>query len=161
MTPSFLERVCETLGKHRVRYSIVGGFAVALHGAVRGTADVDAVIAHTAEQFERCEKALREIGLSPRLPVGAREVFEFREEYISRRNLVAWSFINPANPLEVVDIIITHDLARMKSETMRIRGKRMEVLSIRDLIAMKRASGRDQDLEDVKALEEILREAEK
>lgn len=161
MTPSFLERVCETLGKHRVRYSIVGGFAVALHGAVRGTADVDAVIAHTSEQFERCEKALREIGLSPRLPVGAREVFEFREEYISRRNLVAWSFINPANPLEVVDIIITHDLARMKSETMRIRGKRMEVLSIRDLIAMKRASGRDQDLEDVKALEEILREAEK
>jgi hypothetical protein len=94
------------------------------------------------------------------LPVVAREVFEFREEYISRRNLVAWSFTNPANPLEVVDIIITHDLARMKSETMRIRGKRVEVLSIRDLIAMKRASGRDQDLEDVKALEEILREAE-
>ena len=44
---------------------------------------------------------------------------------------------------------------------MRILGKKVEVLSIPDLIAMKRASGRDQDREDVKALEGLLREGAK
>lgn len=157
MAAGFLEKVCDALAKHKVQYSIVGGFAVALHGAVRGTTDVDAVIAHTADQFERCERAMRSIGLAPRLPVKAREVFEFRKEYVTNRNMVAWSFINPANPLEVVDIVITHDLRRMKSVTLRILGKKVEVLSIPDLIGMKRASGRDQDREDVKALEGLLR----
>jgi hypothetical protein len=36
---------------------------------------------------------------------------------------------------------------------MNYKGQALEVVSIRDLIASKRASGRDVDLEDVRALE--------
>ncbi len=157
----FFERVTGALAKHKVRYSIVGGLAVSLHGAVRGTTDVDAVIEHTKDQFERCEAALKSIGLIPRLPVTAAEVFSFRREYIEHRNLIAWSFINPSNPLEIVNVIITHDLKGMRSEKIKIGGRKLEVLSIRDLIAMKRDSGRAQDLEDVKALESLLEEGER
>ncbi len=150
---SLLERLTDAFAARKVRYSIVGGYAVALHGAIRGTIDIDAVIEHAEEQFERCEQALRDMGFVPRLPVTAKEVFQFRREYIERRNLIAWSFYNPGHPLEVVDIIITHDLSHMRSISMRHFGKRIRVLSREDLIRMKRDSGRPQDLEDIKALE--------
>ena len=35
-----LERVCTALNRASVRYAVVGGHAVALHGAVRGTVDI-------------------------------------------------------------------------------------------------------------------------
>lgn len=153
---SLLIRVTKALEDHRVPYALVGGYAVALHGAVRGTVDVDCVIEHTEACFQACEVALRSIGLVSRLPVSAREVFQFREEYINRRKMIAWSFYNPVNPIEVVDIIITHNVADLKIISLRAGLAKVRVLSITDLIIMKRAAGRPQDLEDVKMLESIL-----
>ena len=40
----FLTRVTQALSDHQVPYAIVGGHAVALHGALRGTVDIDFVI---------------------------------------------------------------------------------------------------------------------
>ena len=40
----FLIRLVRALDKHKVDYAIVGGYAVALHGAIRGTVDVDLVL---------------------------------------------------------------------------------------------------------------------
>jgi len=40
----FILRVIEALKGHRVAYAIVGGYAVALHGAVRGTVDIDIIV---------------------------------------------------------------------------------------------------------------------
>ena len=94
----FLYRVVESLAKHKVDYALVGGFAVALHGAVRGTIDVDLVIRLQKKQFQLAEVALKDLGLISRLPVTAENVFEFREEYIQNRNLIAWSFYNPKIP---------------------------------------------------------------
>ena len=39
-----LLRVTRAFAKARVRYALVGGYAVALHGAIRGTMDIDLVI---------------------------------------------------------------------------------------------------------------------
>lgn len=153
--PHLMERLTSAFDREGVRYALVGGFAVALHGAPRGTIDVDCIIRHTEADFEACERALRTIGLQPRLPVTAKEVFKFREEYIQRRNLIAWSFVNDSNPVEVVDIIITHDLAAHKTITKRFLLGKIHVLALDDLIQMKKASGRPQDLEDVKTLEAI------
>jgi hypothetical protein len=55
-----------------------------------------------------------------------------------------------------VDIIITHDLAKMRTKNVRAAGRTLPVVSVADLIAMKKASARPQDLEDVRALEELL-----
>ncbi len=154
---TFMERLTQAFDREGVRYALVGGFAVALHGTPRGTIDVDFIIRHTEDDFVRCEKTLRALGLQPRLPVTASEVFKFREEYIKRRNLIAWSFINPANPIEVVDIIITLDLATQKTVTKRYLLGKVHVLALENLIQMKRSSGRPQDMEDVKNLE-VLRE---
>jgi len=138
-----------------VSFAVAGGFAVALHGAVRGTLDIDIVLRLSRDDFVDAEKILKGLGLAPRLPVDAGQVFDFREEFIRNRNLIAWSFQNPSNPAEIVDVIITHDLAAMRIKRIRVGRVTIPVLSRRDLIAMKRAGGRPQDLEDVRALEAL------
>lgn len=50
-------------------------------------------------------------------------------------------------------MIITHDLARMSRVSRNIGASKISVLAREDLIKMKRASGRPQDLEDIKVLE--------
>ena len=115
-----IEKVIKSLSQHKVQYALVGGYAVALHGAVRGTVDIDFIIALNQRSFRQTEKALNSIGLKSKLPIIADDVFNFREEYIEKRSLVAWSFTNPDNPLEIVDIIITEDAKQIKSVVKNI-----------------------------------------
>jgi hypothetical protein len=150
-----LLRVAKALERARVPYALVGGYAVALHGAVRGTVDVDLVIRLREADFLRAERALLTLGLQSRLPLTASEVFRYREEYIRNRSLTAWSFINPALPSELVDVVLTEDLARMTVERVKVSGQPVRVASLEDLVRMKRASGRPQDLEDVEALRRL------
>lgn len=128
---------------------------MALHGAVRGTVDVDLVIRLTKADFIAAERALKKIGLVPRLPVGAEQVFDFREEYRKNRNLVSWSFYNPSEPTEIVDVVITHDLKQLKVVRVQLGRYSVNVLTVDSLIAMKRESARPQDLEDIRALETL------
>ena len=152
---SFLRKVADCLEVHKIPYALVGGYAVALHGAPRGTVDVDFVIRFKEQDFIGVEEALKSLGLQPRLPVSAKDVFQFREEYIKDRNLIAWSFSNPRNPIEVVDIIITDNLEDCAVVEKKLATSKIKVLSKSDLIKMKKKSGRPQDLVDVAALEKL------
>jgi hypothetical protein len=138
----FLFRVCDALSAAGVPYAIAGGYAVALHGAVRGTVDVDLVVRLEEAAFGKAEQALKGLGLQPRLPVTATEVFQFREEYIRNRNLLAWSFVNPSNP-------------DCKVVKLSVKGRTLKVVSRADLIRMKARSARPQDLEDIAALKRL------
>ena len=151
----FIQTVTQSLNQHKVSYALVGGYAVALHGAIRGTVDIDFVIGLEQEQFSRLEQAMTAIGLRPRLPVSAEEIFSFREEYIRNRKLIAWSFYNPANPLEVVDVLITEDVREMDTVNKKVGTQTIIVAAIDELIGLKRKAGRPQDLEDIKALEKL------
>ena len=151
----FINKVCHALEQNGVRYAIVGGYAVALHGAVRGTMDVDIAINWDLNSLRKTEAALSEIGLVSRLPVSAGEVFQFRDEYISNRNLIAWNFYNPEDFSQQVDVIITYDLKGKGRQRLQTRSGSLQILRLTELIQMKRESGRPQDLEDVKALEKL------
>jgi len=151
----FLLRVTQALDQGRVPYALVGGYAVALHGAVRGTVDVDLVIRLREQDFRRTEKALNALGLRSRLPVTAAEVFQFREEYVRNRNLTAWTFVNPSLPSEIVDVVLTEDLDDMEIKKIKIHGQVLRLASIADLIRMKQGTGRPQDQEDIKALRKL------
>lgn len=151
----FIHEVCNILNRSEISYAIVGGYAVALHGAVRGTIDVDIAIVWTLRNLEKVEKALNKIGLISRLPLDSHSVFHFRNEYIERRNLIAWNFYDPKNPVNQVDIIINYDLKDAHTKTISTSSGKIKVLSRKDLIDMKKVSGRPQDIEDVKALESL------
>lgn len=150
-----LNRVCSALADNGARYAVVGGHAVALHGAVRGTVDVDIALAWNLKSLKAAERALNGIGLVSRLPISADDVFQFRDEYVKNRNLIGWNFYNPDDLTEQVDIVITYDLVGKKVRTIDTTDGPIRILDRDDLIEMKRASGRPQDLEDVKALEKL------
>ncbi|MCB9091351.1 MAG: hypothetical protein H6621_10060 [Halobacteriovoraceae bacterium] len=141
--------------KYKIPYALVGGHAVSLHGAVRGTIDIDVITKWNLKNLKNIEKALEEIGLTPRLPITAEDLFKFKEEYIRNKNLIAWNFINPQKPSEQVDVIITIDLTGKKVKNIKTSQGTLKVLSVEDLINMKKDSGREQDLLDVEALEKL------
>jgi hypothetical protein len=150
-----LEKICSCFNRHSIPYAVVGGYAVALHGAPRGTFDIDFIISLNEEIFLKVEAALHSLGFQSRLPVTAHEVFKFRKEYIENRNLIAWSFYNPANLMEVVDIIITENLDNFKTVEKKLSNFKLKILSKADLILMKKKSGRKQDLADIEVLEKL------
>lgn len=151
----FINRVCDALQNSHVPYAVVGGLAVALHGIPRGTFDIDIVIQWTLENLVKLEKVLKELGLVSKIPVNAKNVFDFREEYIRNRRFYAWNFYDPMNPIHSVDIIINYDLHGASTKTIKNPSGNIKILSQHDLIEMKKKSGRPQDLEDVKSLEEL------
>ena len=153
----FIYRVIDALDKAEIPYAIVGGFAVALHGAVRGTVDLDLIVKITKKNLIALEKSLQRIGLRPRLPVTAEQIFDYREDYIKNRNLIAWSFYGEKSPTEVVDVIMTHDLSRMTVKKVKVDGRTLKILNIKDLILMKKECGMPQDMLDIEALEKISR----
>ncbi len=55
------EEVCGALNRARVRYVVVGGVAVVLHGYPRLTADLDLVVDLAPEQAAAAIDALRRI----------------------------------------------------------------------------------------------------
>lgn len=85
----------------------------------------------------------------------ADSVFHFQREYIEKRNLIAWDFYDPKNPLHQVNVLINYDLKSSEVKMIQTASGKLSVLSLKALIAMKKASGRPQDLEDVKALEQL------
>lgn len=151
----FINKVCDALQRAKIPYAIVGGCAIALHGIPRGTIDIDLVIQWSLENLKKTERVLKELGLVSRIPIDATNLFHFREEYIQNRNLIAWNFYNPLNPAHDVDLIVTYDLKGSETITAKTSDGHIKVLSKKDLIAMKKKSGRPQDLEDIKSLEHL------
>jgi len=149
----FILKVCRALSRYKIPYALVGGHAVALHGAVRGTIDVDFITKISLKNFKLIAHALSEIGLSSRLPITPEDLFAFKDEYIKNRNLIAWNFINTKNPSEQVDVVITFDLLGKKIHKMKLNKDVINVISKADLIEMKKISGRQQDFIDIEALE--------
>ncbi|MGB0452687.1 MAG: hypothetical protein ACPGJV_03160 [Bacteriovoracaceae bacterium] len=150
-----LRKVIQSFKKHKVPYAIVGGHAVALHGAVRGTIDIDFIIKWSLKNLNAFEKALNDIGLQSRLPITADDLFNFKDEYIKNRNLIAWNFTNASDPSEQIDLVINFDLTNASVKKIKIQNETYNVISKKDLIRMKKISARKQDLLDIEALERL------
>lgn len=155
---TFLETICHAFNKNNVDYALVGGYAVALHGAVRGTVDIDFVLKWEEETLKSVENILQKQGLISHLPISATDVFAFREEYINNRNLIAWNFYHPSDASQQVDIIISYDLNIEDKIIFKTAKTAISLLAKAPLIAMKRKSSRPQDLEDIAALEKLMNE---
>lgn len=150
-----LTRLCKKFNEKSLKYAIAGGFAVALHGAVRGTVDVDIVLDLDEKNLTLCEEILKSMGFVSKIPVDANIILKNREMFIQEKNLIAWSFYNPNNPSEIIDILIHKDLVDMNTTIMKHADIELSVIAKQDLIDMKRESARPQDMEDIKALESL------
>lgn len=153
-----LYQLVDEFNAAKLKYALVGGYALALHGLVRATMDVDFVLNLTQSDFELAEKILGKIGLQSRLPLRAQDIIKMRKEYIEERNLIAWSFVDYKNPSRQVDILITRDIKNMDIEKISVAGRKIPVASLKELLEMKTESGRPQDLLDIENIKAKLNE---
>ncbi len=153
-----LYTLTDAFDKNKLKYAIVGGYALALHGLVRATVDVDIVLSLKLSDFELAEKVLGGLGLQSRLPVRAQDIIKMRVEYIKNRNLIAWSFVDYKNPVNQVDILINHDLKKLDVERISVGNRKIPVASLKELLKMKTQSGRPQDLIDIQNIKGKLNE---
>lgn len=148
-----LYEITDAFDKCRLKYAVVGGYGLALHGLVRATMDVDLVLSLTLADFELAEQTLKKIGLQSRLPVRAQDIIKMRKEYIENRNLIAWSFVDYKNPSRQVDILITKDLRKMKIKKVSVGNRKILVATLEEILKMKKEAGRPQDLIDIENIE--------
>lgn len=152
----FLLELCKAFSRNEIPYCLVGGYALALHGIVRATMDVDFAISLKQDHLETAEQALRALGLESRIPVRAQDISQFHEEYRLKRNLIAWSFVDAKNPTRQVDLLLHPPLKQLKTETISLHGLKIPVATKKTLLEMKRSSNRPEDQLDIQKLEEAL-----
>jgi len=158
----FIRELIEVLARSDVHYCIVGGVAVNLHGVPRMTYDVDIVPRLDSANLEALAGVLSELRLKCRVPASLVRFSdpEFRREMASR-NLLAVTFTDPNDPLREVDVLVSPpsvepDELVARATVLRLGDVPVHVVALADLIAMKRAAGRAQDLSDAEHLERIL-----
>lgn len=149
------------LNKHKAKYLVIGGYAVSRHAQPRYTKDLDIFILPAADNARAVFAALAEFGAPLNIRTG-----RDADPTTPRRALTAKDFedkskwITMGVPPMAVDILpeipgVTFDAAWKNRSTQVIdaaSGLTAHFISRDDLIAAKLASGRDQDLVDVKAL---------
>jgi hypothetical protein len=142
-SPDFKE-LLSILAKHKVRYLVVGGYAVMKYTEPRVTKDLDLWIATDEGNSEAVFAALKEFGA----PLKDLTPADFRQEgYFYQMG-------NPSLRLDVMMSLpgVTFEAAWDHREQVQVEGLAVPFISKADLIKTKEASGRDQDRIDVKRL---------
>jgi hypothetical protein len=156
-----IEQVLDALNQAGVRYLVVGGVAVVLHGYLRTTADLDLVIHLEHENALLAVRALAGLGYRPRAPV-APELFAdqtVRDGWVKEKRLMVFSFWHPARPALEVDLFVNEPFAfdevYSRALAVPLDHTTATVIALEDLIALKKASGRPEDQMDIAALEAL------
>lgn len=162
---SFFEEFFQVLNADGVRYIVVGGVAVVLHGHPRMTADIDLVVDLNPNEAKRAIRSLTGMGLRPRVPVKPEDFADpdRRQGWIDERGMMVFNLYDPKDPLRSVDLFvqppIPFDELWSRSRLIALPSVKVRVASIRDLIRMKENTGRSLDSADIEALEALRDES--
>lgn len=156
--PFDLGELVAALARHGVDYLVIGGVATQVHGHHRTTMDLDVTPEPSPENLGRLGAALVELDARPR-GAQAGEV----EIPISDPERLALAAIVPPLLTRHGQIHILKepkggrefDEMRERALVVEIGGAEVAIVSLDDLIRMKRAAGRPRDLDDITALTEV------
>ena len=143
--PVDFKEFIKCLNDNKVRYLLVGGWAIGVYGNPRATKDIDFLVAVDNKNIEQLLKALLEFGAPP-----------VRGEVLREKGNV---FRMGSPPIQI-DVIneadgIDFDDCYARQKIISVENIEISVISKADLIENKRSSGRLRDLADVEFLEEL------
>lgn len=145
LDPNFLEFI-GLLNEHDVRFLVVGGYAVALHGHPRYTADLDVWVWIDPDNADAVLAALDDFGFG--------EVGLTQDDFLRPEHVVQLGYpplrIDVLTSLDGVEFDSTHE---HRVEVV-VDGVPVPFIGLEDLRRNKRAMGRHQDLADLEALDE-------
>lgn len=139
------ERLLKLLKENRAIFLVIGASAFPVYGYARATLDIDLFVKPDLKNIEKVMKALKKFGyditdLSPE---------EFLKNKILIRQYTLEADIHPFVKG------ITFEEAWNNRITAKFGETRVNFPSLDDMIKMKEAAGRNQDLEDLKYLRDI------
>ena len=157
------EKILTELEKNNVRYLIIGGLAVFLYGYDRVTKDLDLMLSFDNENMVKFISIAKSLGLRSKVPVEIEELADEkkRELWIKEKNMKVFSFYNPNDDMEYIDIMIQDyiDFEKAYKNKKLIEFKKLGIkvkaISINDLIKLKEIAGRNVDRIDIMALKKI------
>jgi len=161
MRSMYYEEVFEKLNIKNIRYLIVGGIAVNLYGIPRTTMDLDLMVDLSKNNLLSFINAMNDLGYEPKAPVGTDELIdaEKRKSWQEKKNMIVFSFIVPEKPYKQIDFFLNNPInfekAFKSKEIIKTGGPKLPLISLKDLIELKRISGRRQDLADIESLQKI------
>ena len=153
----FYEEILRAFQKAEVKYVLVGGIAVNLHGAMRNTADIDILVKMSDENLKKLVNILKSHGYQVKQPVDPMQIADrkTREDWINNKHMKAFNFYKE-DELKEVDIIIespvSFENARRNAIYITVDDLKLPVISINDLIKMKSKTGRAIDKLDIDEL---------
>ena len=140
------KELLELFNKHKVEYLIVGGYALAFHGAPRFTGDIDLFVRPVRENAERILAALDEFGF------GSLDLSE--DDFTTPCRVIQLG----VPPIRIDIITKISGVPWKKAYTNKVPGQYDQTpvffISREDFIANKRSTGRKKDVADIEALGE-------
>ena len=157
----YYEEIFRKFQEKKIRYVVVGGLALNLHGIPRMTNDLDIIIDLEKGNIQSLFKGLKELGYIPRLPFGADDFISpsIRKSWLADKSMIVFSFWNPDSPYKELDIFIENpinfsELDRTKTN-MSVEDMVIPVVSVENLKTLKKISARPQDLADLQELNKL------
>lgn len=135
------------LSEEKVRFILVGAYALAAHGYPRATMDIDIWVMPSPENADAVLRALSCFGAP---------LHNLTREDLLKDGTIFQIGVAPRR----IDIITTasglqFEPAYRNSISVNIEGIEVRIPSVEDLILNKRATGRTRDLADAEALESL------
>jgi hypothetical protein len=151
--PAF-DELLRRLGEADVEFVVVGGLALNAWGVVRGTKDVDVVIAPTAKNVERvAEVAVGAGGHVQRGEALLGSPVSIAAALAGGEQVAIETDLGRLDVVQGLTGVPSFDDLRSRAAEAEILGTTVWVCSRDDLKAMKRASGRTRDLADLEDLD--------
>lgn len=147
----------------KVRYLLVGGIAMNLHGVPRMTMDVDIVLAMDENNLRAFLGAADDLGLQSVAPVKKEDLLNplTRKSWVTEKHMVVFALRPPVPTGPTVDILIDPpiaiDEALKRAEIKIIDGVRVSLATVEDMISLKRSTGRAQDDADIEQLNKLIK----
>lgn len=134
------------LNSHKADFMIVGGYALAYHGAPRYTGDIDVFIKPDSENAQRIIKALKEFGF------GSLDISS--DDFQKKDNVVQLG--EPPVRIDIITSIsgVSWEQANSSKEPGNYDNVPVFFIGKNQYIANKRATGRARDIADIEALGE-------
>jgi predicted nucleotidyltransferase len=151
--PSF-DELLRRLAEADVQFVVVGGLAVNAWGVVRGTKDVDVVVAPDVENLKRvAEVAVAAGGHVQQGEALLASSISITSALASGEQVAIETDLGRLDIVQGLDGVPSYEELRPRATEAEILGVTVAVCSIEDLRAMKRAAGRTRDLADLEDLE--------
>lgn len=152
-----LQRLCGA----EIEFVVVGGFAAVLHGSTLVTRDLDVCTVLTPANVEKLRTTLADLRPIHRMTPQRLSFLTNPDPGVSIQNLYLETDAGAVDFLTSITGVGDFQRIRETSVEIELFGHRCRVMSLPDLIAAKRALGRDKDLLAARELEAIAERLER